>query len=248
MLAATPGVAMVDVRVHLLSTPWSNPRWPSVQTACLKAWLADALPGVPVHTYAAFHTLLERMGGVDLHGLFDRYAGFGEAAYLLAYAHRFALPGAPPEPLDSLLDPANRSERAPAGRLDAPWIERLAAVSAAYVVERLLPRLEASAVHVIGFTLNYDQVWSSLFLAREIQERAPDRRFVFLFGGASRPGRRSAAGATTSWPGRRREALRSRSPGSPPGASWSATSATAGTSRACSRTRSPASTTSATTA
>jgi hypothetical protein len=54
-----------------------------------------------------------------------------------------------------------------------------------FVEDELGPQLAPDALNIVGFTMTFDQVYSSLFTARLLRETFPDRRLLFLFGGNS---------------------------------------------------------------
>lgn len=55
----------------------------------------------------------------------------------------------------------------------------------AYIENRIIPQLSRTGLNVVGFSCTFDQIYASLYCCRYLQDRCPDVRFLFVFGGSS---------------------------------------------------------------
>lgn len=178
----------MQTRLHLVSMPWANPELPSIQTAVLKAYVDETFGGrVPTRTYSAFASLLleeTRQGPVDL---FDRYQAYEEYPYFLLYLRRFLRQeqGLERVSLERLLQRVNAHVTDAGEPLTLRGLAHLERRTQRYVRETIGPQLSRRALNVVGFTLNYYQLYASLYCARALRESFPEHEFLFLFGGAT---------------------------------------------------------------
>jgi radical SAM superfamily enzyme YgiQ (UPF0313 family) len=171
------------VRTHLLAMPWSPPESPSIQLGTLKAHLARALPGADCRTYSAFFAILHDLGGRGLLRLHGSMAAHGEYAYLPLFLRRFG--PAPFRDRAPFLRLVGQLARASARPLPPHRLDRLEAATRRFLDGRVGSALIAGGLNVIGFTLDYDQVYASLYAAEHLRRRFPGRRFLFVYGGCS---------------------------------------------------------------
>ena len=178
---------MRPIAVHLVSPPWAPPHAPSIQTGALKAYLDSVYPADAVTTtaYPAFYSILIEASDGAAAAFFNQYSGFGEVLFQLLYARRFGLPGVSAGADNDLLDRIANSEYSGFRRVTAETLDALERASVSFVTCDLRPQLPAGTMNVVGFTMNYDQVYSSLFLARLLIEEPADAEIILLFGGAS---------------------------------------------------------------
>ena len=54
-----------------------------------------------------------------------------------------------------------------------------------YIEDMIVPQLSRRGVNVVGFTLNYHQLYASIYCARYLQTRFSAYKYVFVFGGAT---------------------------------------------------------------
>ncbi|MDJ0821792.1 MAG: radical SAM protein [Paracoccaceae bacterium] len=195
----------MKVSVHLVSTPWADPRIAPIQTACLKAWLATHTPDVPVYTYAPFMEVLIGLKGgdyldfvghipeqarefVSLFAYLRRYAGAAMTEREVRAVEHVIANMVSPKSMTSF-EKANRASgnlrQKLAGELNRHFADAFAAEITDYVDRELRPKLSRTQVNVVGFTLNYHQNYAAALMVKHLLEREPDGRFLFLFGGGS---------------------------------------------------------------
>ena len=170
------------VRTHLIAMPWAPPDAPSIQLACLKAHMDRALPRHgDCRTYSAFFSILHDFKGRRFQQFFQDAEDYREYVYMALYLRRFG-------------PPALRTRQAMAVLLKAfrvPWLEPLSqatldgleAATRRYLERRVGPALVATGVNVVGFTLNFPQVYASVYAAEYLRRRFPNRHFLFVYGG-----------------------------------------------------------------
>ncbi|MDY7086573.1 MAG: RiPP maturation radical SAM C-methyltransferase [Actinomycetota bacterium] len=167
--------------VVLVSMPFVEVRWPSIQVGLLAAILRQH--GYPVQTLHANLDLAVRLGTDYYHRLAER--GTRMAADWLFSLEAFG--SAAPDPDARLLDEF-AAELAYLGEDegDVSWRERLRRVRQEDV-PRYLDALTADpiwdGVRVVGFTSTFQQNTASFALARRLKQRDP--QLVTLFGGAN---------------------------------------------------------------
>ncbi|MFO0665260.1 MAG: radical SAM protein [Polyangiaceae bacterium] len=172
--------------VHLISMPWAAPLMTPVQLGCLKAYVDEVFEkNVPVRTYAPFLSIPLRYRGGAFIDFYRQMGSYAEIPYLLLYAQSFGFPGAPSRSVfgGSLRDVKALTRQV--GALSVPLLAGLKRATVEYIEESIVPNLDAEAVNVIGFTLNYNQVYSSLYCARYLQQHHPNYRYLFVYGGMS---------------------------------------------------------------
>jgi len=176
----------MQTKLHLVSMPWANPELPSIQTAVLKAYIDSVLgERIVTRTYSAYASILlepKRRGYADY---FDKYQDFEEYPYFLMYARRFVPNGsrlsqASAKRLIQRLNGFYTDER-----LTLRKVDHLESRTNRYIKEVIVPQLSRRGVNVIGFTLNYYQLYASLYCARYLQRYFPEYKYLFVYGGAT---------------------------------------------------------------
>jgi hypothetical protein len=172
------------VRTHLIAMPWAPPESPSIQIGCLKAYLDRAPVGrSDCRTYSAFFSILYDFKGHDFQNFYYTTAFRGEYIYQGLYLRRFGPAefrgrAAIVRLLKALRDPLVK----PVSLSLANGLER---ATCRFLDREVGPHLIARGLNLIGFTLNYNQVYSSLYAAEYLRRRFPERRLVFVYGGCS---------------------------------------------------------------
>lgn len=175
----------MNTRLHLVAMPWSNPHSPSPQLAALQAYIDAALADqVRTTAYSAFIDILVHGRGesyVDLHSTF---ADHGDYLYFLMCRRRFPPRGqrARLPSLAGLLKPLARSAGVKPPHLRR-MIDLLERRTCSYIEEIFVPELDPGALNVVGLTLSFAQLYSSIYFARYLQERHPGFKYLFVFGG-----------------------------------------------------------------
>lgn len=176
----------MQTRLHLVSMPWADPNLPSIQTAVLKAYV-DSVFGsrVKTSTYSAFASIPLRQTPTRYIDDFDRFQQFDEYPYFLICFRRFLHDGGPLRRVSINRLIARLNDHEENGRLTLRMLDDLERRSRHYVEEAIVPRLSRRCVNLVGFTLNYYQLYASIYCARHLGEAFPDYKYVFLFGGAT---------------------------------------------------------------
>ncbi len=177
----------MDVVAHLISMPWSPIDCPSIQTGCLKAYLDEVFAGqLVVRSYSPFYSIFYRLWKQECFDRFQDFAEYGENIYFLLYARRFGLPQVKFDSAEArgFCDSLNGLGLAK-GKVTSTFLAELEEATVGYIDSVIGPRLVEDVTNVIGFTLNFDQVYSSFFCARYLKDKFPEHRLVFVFGGAS---------------------------------------------------------------
>src|SRR5665647_518915 len=143
-------------RVGLISMPWSIVNRPSIQLGTLKAWL-DRDEAIQTHT---FHPYLQvaRDIGTEIYHHLARNSWAGEALY------------------SALLFPEQRRQAARLFDQSCRGNSRLRGLDFEQTVQRLdrsldrwLARLDLAGFHLIGFSICFNQLLSSLTAAARIK-------------------------------------------------------------------------------
>ncbi|HET6439598.1 MAG TPA: radical SAM protein [Anaeromyxobacter sp.] len=180
--------------------PWASPDAPSIQLGCLKAHLDRLRPRVDCRAYSAFFSILQDLKGSAFDAFHWSAATWGEYLYQALYLRRFGPERARGRRaflrlLAALRDP-------PARPPAAAVLDRLEHATCRYLESGMGPALIARGLNLVGFTVNYDQMYASLYAAEHLRRCFPDRRFLFVYGGC-----------TPSFPGVYRLLRRLRVPG-----------------------------------
>lgn len=171
------------VRTHLVSMPWSPPESPSIQLGALKAHLARAMPRADCRVHSAFFGILHDVRGPGLYRYHRAMAPHGEHAYLPLFLRRFGPPRF--RGRGAFLRLVRRLGKASGRPLSARSLDALEAATRRYLDERVGPGLVAGGLNLVGFTLNNDQVYASLYAAEHLRHTHPGRRLLFVYGGCS---------------------------------------------------------------
>jgi radical SAM superfamily enzyme YgiQ (UPF0313 family) len=175
------------VTVHLVSMPWSDPEIPSIQLAVLKGYL-DATFGTTLRTetYSAFRAVVRQPYQASSSDLYDELSGFEEFPYFLLCLSRFVKmqPGRKRTHINKILRRLNDCNEF-SGRITQRKLACLAHSTEEYLESAVVPCLNANGVNLIGFTLNYYQLYASLYSALYLKARCREKRLLFIFGGAT---------------------------------------------------------------
>lgn len=178
----------MQTRLHLISMPWADPELPSIQTGVLKAYVDQTFEGrIPTWTYSAFASIVleeKRRGRTSLYEALEEYE---EYPYFVMYEQRYlqhdpAVRRASTENLLRRINASSDDAREPLTRSTIAHLERR---TRRYIREAIGPHLSRRALNVVGFTLNYFQLYASLYCVRALRELYPRHDFLFLFGGAT---------------------------------------------------------------
>jgi radical SAM superfamily enzyme YgiQ (UPF0313 family) len=172
------------VRIHLIAMPWAPPESPSIQIGCLKAHLDRVLQGrSDCHTYSAFFSILHDFRGSSFQQFFYGNAFCGEYVYQALHLRRFGPAefhgrSAIMRLLKALREPSTKS-------LSLSVLNGLERATCKFLDRHVAPHLIARGLNLVGFTLNYDQVYSSLYAAEYLRRHFPERHFLFVYGGCN---------------------------------------------------------------
>jgi len=172
------------VRTHLIAMPWAPPDAPSIQIASLKAHLDGALQRRDdCRAYSAFFSILHDFRGRAYQRFFRAVNVYGEYVYLPLFLRRFGPSEYRGRPAIARLLKAIREPGAKA--LPLSVLNGLERATRGFLDRHVAPNLIAGGLNLVGFTLNYDQVYASLYAAEHLRRRFPERHFLFVYGGCS---------------------------------------------------------------
>jgi radical SAM superfamily enzyme YgiQ (UPF0313 family) len=170
------------VRTHLFAMPWSPPDAPSIQIACLKAHLDRARHGrSDCRTYSAFFSILQEFKGGRFQEFFRDVEDYREYVYLPLYLRRFGPPGVRRTSVVANVLKALRVKWLEP--LTLPLLDGLERATCRYLDRQVAPHLVDRGLNLVGFTLNFPQVYASLYAAEHLRTRFPERHFLFVYGG-----------------------------------------------------------------
>jgi radical SAM superfamily enzyme YgiQ (UPF0313 family) len=121
----------------------------------------------------------------DYSNFASKYEPFEEYPYFLMYLRRFLQHDVPLRhvSIDGLIKKINACEA------DEPLtlrkVQHLERRTRRYIEDTIVPQLSRRGVNVVGFTLNYYQLYASVYCARYLQTRFSGYKYVFVFGGAT---------------------------------------------------------------
>jgi ribosomal peptide maturation radical SAM protein 1 len=160
-------------RVALLSTPWPLFNGPSIQLGTLKAFLEREIPGLKVDTHHVYLNVAEAVG-YDLYKAISERSWLSEACYAaLLYPER--------EKVVQRFFATQAKDLSP--KPDFKNLSRsLKAVS-----ERIVRSVNWTSYPLIGFSICYGQMSSSLYFIQQIKKVSPHSKIAL--GGSSCAGR-----------------------------------------------------------
>lgn len=176
----------MQTKLHLVSMPWANPELPSIQTAVLKAYIDSVLSDkIVTRTYSAFASILLEQNHQGYADYYYKYQDFEEYPYFLMYYRRFLRHDSRLKQVSAerLIRRINGCE--PDERLTLRKVAHLENRTQRYIEEVIVPQLSRRGLNVMGFTLNYYQLYASLYCARYLQENFPNYKYLCVFGGAT---------------------------------------------------------------
>jgi radical SAM superfamily enzyme YgiQ (UPF0313 family) len=170
------------VRTHLVAMPWSPPDTPSIQIACLKAHLDRARQGrSDCRAYSAFFSILHDFKGGAFLEFFQDVEDYREYVYLALYMRRFGPSSVRrASGIATLLKALRVTWLKP---LTLPILNGLERATCRFLDRQVGPHLIARGLNLVGFTLNFPQVYASLYAAEHLRRRFPERHFLFVYGG-----------------------------------------------------------------
>jgi radical SAM superfamily enzyme YgiQ (UPF0313 family) len=172
------------VRTHLLAMPWAQPDTPSIQLACLEAHLDLARQGhSDCRVYSAFFSILHDFKRGKFLEFFRGVEEHREYIYLPLYLRRF---GPPEFRRRSAIARVIKALRTPWARpLSMPLVDGLERATCRYLDRQVGPHLIGRGLNLVGFSLNYHQVYASMYAAEHLRRSFPERHFLFVYGGCS---------------------------------------------------------------
>jgi radical SAM superfamily enzyme YgiQ (UPF0313 family) len=170
------------VRTHLLAMPWAPPDTPSIQVACLKAHLDRATRArSDCRAYSAFFSILHDFKGGGFLEFFQDVEDYREYVYLPLYMRRFGPSSVRrASGIAKLLKALRVKWLKP---LTLPVLNGLERATCRFLDRQVGPHLITRGLNLVGFTLNFPQVYASLYAAEHLRTRFPERQFLFVYGG-----------------------------------------------------------------
>lgn len=181
----------MKTRVHLMSTfgP-NNLLQPSIQLAALQAHLERAdIPHVDCVSHAAFAVVPFVAWPREAQDTAYLVAEFGEYPFSILNLTDFepALLAASGMTERELLRRVNQRRHFRHLRQPLDWehLERLRMATRAYVRDRVTAFMDDTCFHVVGFTTDFSQVFSSAYMMRLLRQEFPRHRMRVVLGGAA---------------------------------------------------------------
>ena len=153
-------------RVALISMPWSILNRPSIQLGTLKAWL-DRDDAIQAHTFHPYLQIAKALGTEAYHHL-ARNSWAGEALY-----SPLLFPEQRPQAA-RLFDESCKGKNEELRKLDFDQTVQLLDLS----LDQWLSDLDLASFHLIGFSICFNQLLSSLTAAQRIKELRPSLPIV----------------------------------------------------------------------
>lgn len=179
--------------LHLISMPWKYPYSPSIAIAGLKSYLEMRLgddKGLKIYTYSAHLDIAVR--SLDEEHVFFQTPqyDFTELPYYLILLKRFNPFSVknPKQQHDDLIRRMSSMQSTCALSKTTAGIRKklnlLEKNTITYIETKLIPRLEKGAINIVGLSVTFKQLYSSLFAYYYLHNKY-GRRFnlLFLFGG-----------------------------------------------------------------
>ncbi len=185
----------MQTSVQIVSAPWAYPSLVPIQLGALGAYLEHKFGGaIDLGLHPIFLEAMLEIAGSDFIHFHDYWSeAHREIISMLGFLTRYGEAYRPTakETEDCLAEiegeaQARRLRRGHIGAFSLSPV-RLDALTDAVIglTDRdILPRLPKAGVGVVGFSLNYSQVYMSGLIARRLKERH-DGRLIFVFGGGS---------------------------------------------------------------
>jgi len=170
------------VRTHLIAMPWAQPDAPSIQLASLKAHLDSTLQWRDgCRTYPAYFSILHDFKGRAFQKFFRTCAFYGEYVYLPLYLRRFG----PSQfrggtAIRNLLEAIRIPRATP---LSLSVLNGLERATRSFLDRHVGPHLITRGLNLVGFTLSFNQGYSSFYAAEHLRRSFPERHFLFVYGG-----------------------------------------------------------------
>jgi radical SAM superfamily enzyme YgiQ (UPF0313 family) len=170
-----------SVKLHLISAPWSFVTSPSAQIGALKAYVDKEFgDSIETRAYSAHLGIFKYFPAVHPVALL-----WGTQNHHQEYVYFELLNRAEPLPRIDLAELRAELHDTFSGSSlpSSEFIRDLGAATDRYLSECVVPHLSKECINVIGFTLNFRQVFASLYIARWLRRNFPTHRFVTVYGG-----------------------------------------------------------------
>ena len=180
----------MNIGLHLISMPWSNPLTPSIQLGALKAYVKDLkIPELDIQTYHAHFLIPFLSTQQDFAEFYKHCDSTEEYIYSLLYLREFGQRQLKKKiDLKSLLAAVNKSKETNQSlkkKISMNDIARLCKGTNKFIESYLVPRLSDSGINLIGFTLNHHQVVAAAYVMTYLKVNHSNRRFRFICGGTN---------------------------------------------------------------
>lgn len=172
---------MSNVTVHLISMPWAYPTRTPIQLGCLKAYVDKAFKNnkrVSTYTYSAFLTILLNVFGENFMTAYNEINSLDSAVEIF-YQQIF---------FKNYTSSKNKiiiSKILKNIKLDNDILHLLYKSTIEFIEKELVPKFKREGINIIGFTMDFNQVYSSLVCAKHLAKYYNDRNLLFVYGGTS---------------------------------------------------------------
>lgn len=175
----------MKTKVHLISMPWATPVFPSIQTGVLKSYIDSVFKDkIVTNTYSGHLQIMFDIAQSKLFSFYEDFNNEGELLYYFVYAQTF-LKGQGPS-VNSDLKKFNIMLKKMGRRtVSQTLLNRIAKATRDYLDRVVIPEIQVDACNVVGFSMNYNQVYPSLYAAKYLREKCKNTNLQFLYGGSS---------------------------------------------------------------
>lgn len=170
----------------LISAPWASPLRPSISIGLLSSYLKKEKPTYPVRVKSAFIGIPVYAKGGNFNNLFFRLRDYEEYVYMILLLRRFPQffnlrKEESEKHVNLIIRKLNNLGKGES--IDIEIIKNLEDATIDYIENEIVPDLSKSKLNIIGFSLNYYQLYASLFILMYLNDLGSKYKKIVVFGG-----------------------------------------------------------------
>lgn len=169
------------MELHLISSPGTTPWYSSIQTGCLKAYMDEKFKGLSTKTYSAHFSIILNAFHRDYENFhIDHESNHELLWFYLVLKNFYPIKGPSSDVIKKIFTQIKRHTKKKGIEKELLKLEKAAKV---FVDIELKQELKQKGLNLVGFSINSEQLYSSIFCALYLKKQCPKHKIMFLFGG-----------------------------------------------------------------